>query len=273
MFSILAENYSIYLPLALGAYISFNVLNVPDLSIESAYLMGGLIAWKISLITPLDPYLLFFAGLVAACFSGALIGALSSFITRFCAIAQVLSGIIVIGLVHGVAYFISQGAHHTISGGTMGVPLVTLVASLFFVLTVLFLRTQIGYTVSIFGINASFFKYHKISDWFVYSVGLAVSNGLAGVSGFLVARNHGFVDLGMAQGIPLMGLCILTIGSLFAPKSTFKMPLIPVVGTFGYLLLQHFILRLGVTSFYFTIAESSIVLMGLALTRSRRKVS
>ena len=55
MITVLLEQIAAYLPLALGAYISFNVLNRADLSIEAAYLSGALTALYAFKLLPFSP--------------------------------------------------------------------------------------------------------------------------------------------------------------------------------------------------------------------------
>lgn len=91
---IVLEQSLIYLPLALGAYISFSLLKAPDLSLESAYLMGGLAgATALSYLSGCRLELIFVVTMMASICGGAFVGLCSSCMTSFGKIPHLLSAI------------------------------------------------------------------------------------------------------------------------------------------------------------------------------------
>ena len=78
---IIAEQVFLYFPLVLGAYISISLMKLPDLSIESAYVFGAILATKVLPFHEVVPsWVLFVIVLGASLLGGLAVGSVSSFL-------------------------------------------------------------------------------------------------------------------------------------------------------------------------------------------------
>jgi len=106
---------------------------------------------------------------------------------------------------------------------------------LLFVLAVIavinwFLRTEIGNAVRATGNNTEMAKAQGINTDTAKIMGLAIGNGLVGLSGGLIAQYLGFSDVQMGQGAIVIGLASLIIGEVLFGASSIHRTLFAIVG-------------------------------------------
>ncbi|MCB1180519.1 MAG: hypothetical protein KDK55_00670 [Chlamydiia bacterium] len=254
MFTIF-EQMLIYLPLIIGAYITISLLKLPDFSIESAYLFGAVMAL-------LFHHLFFF--FLGAIFGGMIVGASVNLLNQWLKLPFLLSAIIVNGVFHGTSQYL-MGTSIKSFHPHLNVPELVLfisVALLILIVIGFFLRSQLGYSLSIYGNNPRFFFHQNISGTYVASVGIMIGHGCAGLSGFLFVLSNDFVDVTMNVGVILLCLTALLLGKLIIPT---KKPIIfiPLLGALGYFTIQQTILRLGFDLKYFNTFQSLFILFAI----------
>ncbi len=276
IFLISSEQALVYLPLIVGAYISTSLMKVPDLSLESSFTFGAITGYCALLLFQGAPQAVtLLAVLVAALVGGMCVGIVASNLTERFGFPHLLSSIVTIGLFHGInqlvlgtsnASLYKLGNPFKIVLSTFELPeygvffIVSFVvmASLFFLL-----KTQLGYAFAIYGRNKNFFVYHRSDRGFIFITGLMISNGLAGISGYLCAQSAGFVDTTMGLGIPLLAITALILGKTIIRKKEMN-PLIPLVGAGIYFFVQQLLLKIGFNLKFFTAVQAGIVLLILA---------
>ena len=257
----------ISIPFVAGTYMLFYVLDIADLSIEASYLTGAVTAVRLLNVLPAT---LFSAVsvLCAAIGAGVLTGIGTVMIRHYRMIPHVFASIIMIGIVQAGVYALAGGAHKTIEALPFGLPFFVLCVGIVSVCFVLFFKTQAGMSMVIYGTNKRFLHYHHVSEFFVYATGIAISNALAGISGFLTVAAYGFFDLSMAHGVLLQSLCAAMIGSIvFACHASVKY-LAPVFGACIYVVIQQVLVHAGFTSVYFTFIQSALLIAGLLMRRA-----
>lgn len=251
IFSIL-QQVLIALPLVLGAYLTLSLLKLPDFSIESAYLFGAVSAF-LAQDLPLPLVIL------SSMCGGMIVGITVSFLNQILHIPFLLAAIVTNGLFHGFTQFCLGSAvtsfYLPISEMTM------LFSSAMVVLTVLgfILRSQLGYSLAIYGNNPQFFHHHSISGRYVVFFGVITGHGCAGISGFLFAQSNGFVDLTMNFGILLLCLTAMMIGKLFRSVARPNI-FIPIVGVIIFFIIQQSLLRMGLNLKYFNAFQAIFIL-------------
>ncbi|MBT3456128.1 hypothetical protein HN446_03635 [bacterium] len=266
------EQALMYMPLVLGAYISISLLKIPDLSLERAFVMGAIFSTKAIAFLPNAPfYIQLLTALAGSLFGGALVGIISGTINQYGKIPFLLSAIITLGIFHGITICLLGGSYMT------GVPLkilseffssqiypdilLKLTATLFVVVFAYFLfRAQLGHAFAIYGSNAHFLSHYKISTPYVFLAGCAISNAMAGVSGFLFSQTCGFVEITM--GTEIIILCVLSIivGKLFIKQNKPINIVVPIIGTVFYVIITQLLLQCGINLKYFNMAQSFMVL-------------
>jgi putative tryptophan/tyrosine transport system permease protein len=262
--SFIFEQASLSFPLVLGSFISFSLLRVPDLSVETAYVFGASISAQ-ALVGGLG----FPAAIVGAMCGGLLVGFLSSAITQYAGLPHLLSSILVMGLFHGVLQFFLGGSFLSLGGargcGGVGIYLPALIALGLLFGVFLLLKSQLGTAFFIYGDNPLFLSNYAISTPFVFIVGVALAGGLAGVSGFLDVQAAGFVDMNMGAGRALFCITALVLGRAVASSVRRGGVVTPLAGVLLYYVLQQFLLRAGFDLRYFTMAQAFIVLLFLVI--------
>lgn len=280
----IVEHTLIHLPLIMGAYITLSLMKVPDLSIETAYTFGALCAAQASAgyaQLPLAFHLVFI--IVASLLGGAIVGAVSSSLTRFGHIPHLLSAIITFGLFHGINQIVSKGAYiplasHTnylalfsVSAQQPELIMLVLIGSLTALCAWLLCRTQLGYTLAVYGQNPSFFSHYGISTNFVFIAGVILGNMLAGLSGYLFAQTIGVAEITMGVGKVLLCITSLVLGKVIVRTHQPLTIAVPIIGLISYFVIQQLLLKIDFDLTYFTMAQSIIIVTLLTIAYRRGK--
>jgi putative ABC transport system permease protein len=104
-------------------------------------------------------------------------------------------------------------------------------------------------------------------------MGCAISNGLVGLAGAVVAQGQGFADVGMGIGMIVMGLASVIIGeALFRPRGMARLLLAAIGGAFCYRLFITIALRLGMGPGDLKLITAVLVIIALAIPFIRKKL-
>jgi putative ABC transport system permease protein len=227
---------------AIGVYLTFRVLDFPDLTIDASMPLGAAIA--ASLITAgINPFLV----LPVAFAGGAIAGTLTALIATRLRIHSLLASILVTTGLFSINLRIMGRSNIpllntdsiftpfmepwrnwliSIGGETLGRMSSNLLAILVFVLLVgickitldWFMRTELGLALRATGDNPQMIRALGANTDRMIVLGLAVSNGLVGLSGALIAQYQGFADVNMGIGLIIAGLAAVILGeTLFRP--------------------------------------------------------
>lgn len=274
---IILEQALIHVPLMCAAYISFSLLKVPDLSLESAYVSGALAtSLCLSAASSLQSngvllVLLIFMSLL----SGALVGLMSGLLTRLLAIPHLLSAIITNGVFWG-ANQILVGTYLSLSGlrnplivnlvaRHPELPLLLLIGIVVTCVMFFVCHTQLGYSFAVFGTAPHFFRHYGINAHYVFILGLCLSNALAGLTGYLFAQSTGFADINMGFGKTLFCITALMLGKTVCMDKKPIVVSIPIIGGMLYFVMQQVLLKVGFNLKYFTMVQALLVLFILII--------
>lgn len=256
----------IAMPLLMGAYITLSLLKLPDFSIESAYLFGGVMAYVAGNV-PLPLIVL------SAMLGGAMVGAIASTLNQCLKLPFLLAAIITNGLFHGLTQYVLGTSMRSFHPSLMisehflfilvGISLLTVALFSF--------RSQLGYSLAIYGNNPFFFRHHRTSGCYVMFFGVMAGHGCAGVGGFLFALSNGFVDLTMNFGLILFCLSALILGKSLIRTNRPNI-LVPLVGLMSYFCIQQSLLHVGLNLKYFNSFQALFILTALCLFQRKKKV-
>lgn len=276
----LIEQSLLYVPLVVGAYIDIGLMKVPDLALSSAFTFGAIVASKILPLCSHFPQPVGFCFVIGAALGGGMIvGLISSTLTQRAKFSHLLSSIITEGLFHGINQMALGSSNSSLSSyvNPLSLPFMNnhpelimlfILGAILIALTYALLKTPLGYAFGIYGSNPRFFDHHPISLPFVFTSGIMISNGLAGISGYCFAQSNGFVDINMGVGIPLFAITALLLGKTLSKLT----PLLAAVsGLLIYFLLQQLLLRVGFNLNYFTLVQSFLILILLLIYQKKRK--
>jgi putative tryptophan/tyrosine transport system permease protein len=257
------EQALIALPLILGAYLTLSLLKLPDFSLESAYLFGG-VASFLAKDFPLPLILL-----ASAC-GGILVGLTVSFLNLKMKIPYLLAAIITNGLFHGLTQYLLGTSMKSLPLD-FSFPFLVALAIGLSASFALGMGSRLGMCFAIYGNNPLFFSHHKISGNYVVATGVAMGHGLAGISGFLFATANGFVDLTMGFGVILLCLTALIMGKM-ATKRMNPQILVPLAGILAYFAIQQLLLRIGLNLKYFNAFQALFILGVLFAGRKKHSL-
>jgi len=236
----------IYGLVAIGVYLTFLILDFPDLTVDGSFTLGAAVTATL-IVMGVNVFLATLIGTLAAACAGLVTAWLN---LRF-------------DILHLLASILTMTALYTINLRVMGKPNVALIMEptiltpfegmfglpdmymrVIFVavcavvgalLVAWFLRTQYGLAMRAVGSNKRMAQANGIVVKEKVYAGLALSNGLVGLAGALFAQTNGFADSTMGIGTIVVGLAAVIIGqSLFASRSMYVIVLSCIVGSVLY---------------------------------------
>ena len=286
-----------YAVLAMGYYLSYTILDFPDLTVEGTVVTGGVVFGLLAR-AGVNPWL----AMVVAFLVGFLCGTLTGVLHVRLGIRPLLCGILVSTLLISVnlvvtvvgmgGNFAGDGALSTVDlGRSVPTVLRTYPARLlptdfygfnlrklvtFFVIALVFklildfyLKTKNGLLLRATGDNAQYVTMLAKDQRFYKTLGLAIGNGYAAVCGALIAQSRGNANQGMGVGMIVIGLASLIIGlSLFGRVRFMKPTTMVILGSVIYQGCLGIATLLGVPSAYNKVIM--VVLFTLALVFSDR---
>ena len=221
---------------AIGIYLTFRVLDFPDLTCDGSFTLGA--ATSASLIDlNFDPTL----SLLIAILAGALAGTLTGILNQFLKVTDLLAGILVAFMLYSVNLKVMGGLPNL---GLLGLEamdslttLTLIVSSVIGILLVLFM-TDFGLALRSVGQNKILAKLYGVRISLMTILGLALSNGLISFSGAIFAQNQGFADVSQGIGTVIIGLASVMIGETLTYSEKLWIRIIfCVVGSIIYRLL------------------------------------
>ncbi|WP_066368686.1 ABC transporter permease [Neobacillus fumarioli] len=269
------ESGIIYAIMALGVYLSFRILDFPDLTVDGSFVTGAAVT-SIMILNGVNP---FWATLVAL-FAGFLAGCITGMLHTFGKINNLLSGILMMIALYSINLRImgrsnipllntdtaftkiTHVAKHTgidsllnsvlksVGLGdslpdTWGILLFMIVVTFVIkFLTDWFLKTEIGLALRATGDNKRMIRSFSANTNLLIVLGLGLSNALVAFSGALIAQEGGFADVGMGIGTIIVGLASVIIGeALFGTKTIARTTLAVIGGSIIYRIVVTLALR------------------------------
>jgi putative ABC transport system permease protein len=289
--------------LALGVFISFRVFSFPDITTDGSVTTGAAIA-AVLLADGVSPLGATLAGAAGGALAGAATGVLHA---RF-RIHRLLSGILVMTALYSINLRImgksnvpllqadtlitraeAIGARllgqseieilgYLVSARDVSVLLVVLVLVALVALLVWgFLRTQLGTAMRATGNNEQMIRALGVDVGTMQIVGLALANGLVGLSGAIMAQYQGFADVQMGIGMVVWGLASVIIGEALVGSTQLGLVITgAVMGSVLFRLLVAIALRAGLDPNDLKLVTAAFVFAALILPgavarlRSRR---
>ncbi|HHW44763.1 MAG TPA: ABC transporter permease [Desulfotomaculum sp.] len=269
--------------MVLGVYITFRVLDYPDLTVDGAFTLGAAVAAQYILLGG-NPWL----AILLALLSGAAAGLLTGLLHTGLKVAPLLSGILTMIALYSINLRIMGQANlsllrvdtiftraRDIPGlQTFGPVVLGLLVALVVVLVLyLFLQTELGMSVRATGDNEQMIRSLGVNTGVMKLVGLATGNALVALSGGLVAQYQGFADIGMGIGMIIAGLASVIIGeALVGSQTLFRAIMAAIVGSVIYRAVISLVLQLGLPATDLKLLTSLIVVVALAFPLLRQRL-
>ncbi|WCN36969.1 ABC transporter permease [Aneurinibacillus uraniidurans] len=269
------ESGCIFAIMALGVYLTFRILDFPDLTVDGSFATGGAVA--ATLITAgTAPFL----STIASIGAGIVVGAMTGILHTKGKINPLLSGILSMIALYSINLRIMGKANVPLLGddtlftqfeqwGDYGVlAAVAVIALVIKFLNDRFLHTEIGLAIRATGNNQRMIRSFSTNTDTTIILGLSISNGLVALSGALYAQYQGFADVSMGIGMIVIGLASVIIGeAIFGNKTIFRATFAVVGGAIIYRLVVALAMQVGLDPSDMKLMTALIVIVALVMPR------
>ena len=280
------EQGLIYAIMALGMYITYKILDVPDMTVDGSFPMGAAITCVL-ILKGISPVLT-----LPVCFlAGAFVGMLTGLIHVKLKVRDLLSGIIMMTALYTVNLRIAGKANlpiynqetifdnafvNSILGGGISPYKTTVIILIITVLTKLlldwYMSTKSGFLLRAVGDNDTIVTSLGVDKGLVKIVGLSIANGLVTMSGGVFAQQQRFFDISVGTGTAVIGLASVIIGtSLFKRLTFLRVTTSVVIGSVIYKGCVALAVRMGLSSSDLKLITATLFLLILVLGMERKK--
>ncbi|MGN0754128.1 MAG: ABC transporter permease [Aristaeellaceae bacterium] len=288
-----------YALLAMGVYISFRILNTPDLTTEGSYTLGVAVSAMLTIAG--HPVL----GLLCAFLAGLLAGSVTGLLQTKVGIHPILAGILTMSGLYTVntavmggkpdvtltkttifnrlfdAFNINlQAFNRDRQAFTMAKEITVLIVAAVLAASVLllliwFFRTHVGLCIRATGNNEAMVRSSSINAGGMKLLGLAVANGCTALAGGVLTQSGGFATVSNGAGVLVVGLASVIIGEAIVGRRGVTAGLISVIlGSVVYQCLIRLATSMNVfPAYYLKLVSSGIVAFALAMPVIREGIA
>ncbi|MEX2475134.1 ABC transporter permease [Marinobacter sp.] len=280
------ETGLIYGLVAFGIYISFRVLDFPDLTVDGSFPLGAAVAAML-IVAGWNPWVATGAAVLAGMAAGAVTAILNVKLNILNLLASILT---MIALYSVNLRIMGRPNVALLSEETVLTPwydlglayhqvpvlLFVIVAVVSLILLWRFMKSETGLAMRATGANARMARAQGIATGGMIILGVALSNGLVGLAGALFAQSQGAADVTMGVGVIVIGLASLIGGeAVITPNTVIKALIACVVGAIIYRLAIAFALNadfLGLKSQDLNLITAVLVTLAIVLPGVRTKI-
>ena len=264
------EQGLVYGIMVIGVYLTFRILDFPDLTVDGSLPLGAAIS-AVAITSGLNPYL----SLIFAAIGGFAAGMVTAILNTKFKILHLLASILTMIALYSINIRIMGGPNIALIGAdtvfdpviALGLPphLASLAVFGLFSLVVMagviwFLKTEFGQAILATGDNAQMIISQGVNTHFIIIVGVGLSNGLVALSGALIAQNQGAADVGMGIGTIIAGLASVIVGeTVFGSRSIARAIVAAVLGSVVYRLAIALALGLDLGGFSFSPSDLNLI--------------
>ena len=279
----------VYAPMALGVFVSFRVLNTPDLTVDGSFVFGMTACAAVTVAGhPIG-------GILAGILAGALAGLVTGLLQTSLRLNPILSGILTMTGLYTVNYAVLGGQSNlylqstpeggapvpsnTIykmfgSGDVSSLLLSVLLVAAACAGLIVFFKTRSGLAVRATGDNEEMVRSSSINADLSRVGGIMLSNALVGFSGAMLCQQQRYADLGCGSGMLVVGLASVIIGqALFGRHSVSLGILSAAVGSVVYRFILQLAYQIDMPSYTVKLLSVVIVVAALSLPLAKQNLS
>ncbi len=285
----------VYSLMALGVYLTFRVLDFPDLTVDGSFPLGASVS-AVLITHGVNPFLTLPAAIAAGMLAGLATGFLSTKLHILNLLASILTMIALysinlrimgkpnISLLNRKTVFDYFSALRDFMVG-LGIPESVMVPLLFLAIIILvkialdfFLHTELGLALRATGDNPHMIRAQGVNTNFTIMLGVAISNGLVALSGALFSQNQGSADVNMGVGTIVAGLASVIVGeAVIGEMTVFRATIGVIIGSVIYRLAIAVALQIKIGSLQITPSDlklitAILVIIALTLPTFRNKI-
>lgn len=280
------EQGMIYAIMGLGVYITYKILDFPDLTVDGSFPLGAAIG--ASMIShDMNPVATLFVSIAA----GTVVGILTGIIHVTFKVRDLLSGVIMMTALYTVHLQVAGRANLPIYGKTTifdnalvnGIfrgSLAPFKATVIILIVMLlakyaldwYLSTKNGFMLRAVGDNETIVTSSGVNIGRIKIIGLAISNALVTLSGCIFAQHQRFYDAGMGPGTVVIGLASVIIGlTIFRKISFWRVTTSVIAGSIIYKACVAVAIRIGLPSSFLKLITAVLFLLILIVGMERKK--
>lgn len=266
--------------MAFGIFISMKIFNIPDISTDGTYTLGGVIS-GLFISQSYNGFAI--VGLVIL--GGALAGAVTGIIHTKLKVNALLAGILVMTALYSINLSILGQSNlpllnfdilftviNIIHNPTQNTFLIVFIIILVLLMILTYvLKSDFGLAMRATGNNQLMIRTLGVNTDTMKIIGLAIANSLTALSGYLMTQLQGFADINMGIGIVIVGLGSVMMGetliNFFNIKNITIVLLIVILGAIVFQLVLAFALSLGVNPNLLKLITAAFVLLIVGLPR------
>ena len=266
----------IYAILALGVFLSFRTLNIPDMTVDGSIVTGAAASAMICSLGG-NPVL----ALAVSFILGSLAGVITALLNTKLKIQPLLAGILVMLGIYSINLRIMGNranialtksdtlykmAKNIFPKDYASLLIGAVILFIVIMLLYFFLNTRLGFALRATGDNEDMVRASGISSDNMKIMGLSLSNGIVGLAGGMLAQYQSYADIGMGVGMVVIGLASVIIGeAIFGSNSLFRRLIAVALGAILYRLIISFALNFGMAANDLKLVSAVIVTIALAL--------
>lgn len=263
--------------MALGVYVTYKLLDIADLTVDSSLCTGGATSAML-ILAGFHPIV----SLLFAALAGMAAGLVTGFLHTRLRIPAILAGILTqLGLysinlrIMGKSSVALLRQPVVISLGNIPMALAIGFAVIVAVIAVLywFFGTELGCAIRATGNNRKMVRAQGVNTDSMKIIGLVLSNGLVGFAGGLLAQYQGSANVNMGRGAIVIGLASVIIGEVvFGARFNFAYQLSSIVaGSVIYQIVIAFVLQLGLSTEDMKLFSAVTVALALSIPTLQKK--
>jgi putative ABC transport system permease protein len=280
------EEGLVYAVMALGVYITYKILDFPDLSVDGTFPLGGAIT-AVLIIAGVHPVITLFLAFL----TGAAAGTLTGLIHVKLKVRDLLSGIIMMTALYSLNLRIAGKANvaiftkETIFENTFlqaAIPkgfqpyltafILLLIVILMKLLLDLYLKTKSGYLLRAVGDNDTLVTSLAKDKGSVKIIGLAIANAFVALAGSIYTQKIGFFEISTGTGAIVIGLASVIIGTnVFKHVTWVKATSAVIVGSIIYKACVAMAIAAGMAASDLKLITATLFLIILVISNERKR--
>ncbi len=269
----------VYALVALGVFLSFRILNFPDLTVDGSFPLGAAVA-ATAIVADVDPWLATLAAMAAGVVAGLVTALLNVRFHILHLLASILTMIAlfsinlrIMGRPNVALLFeptvVTPFEGLGLSGAVVKPVLVAIIVIVVMLLLARFLNSDYGLAMRATGANPRMARAQGINTDRTIYVGMGLSNALVALAGALFAQTNGFADITIGTGTIVVGLAAVILGeTIFSTRTMLLWALACVVGSILYRVAVAFALNadfIGLQSSDLNLVTALLVALALIL--------
>lgn len=276
----------IFAIMGLGVYITYKILDFPDLSVDGTFPLGAAVT-AILITNNVNPYLTLIVSFLVGTFAGMITGIIHVKLK----VRDLLAGIIMMTALYtvnlriagkaNVAFFtkdtiftknIFTGLLPEGNEKMIRLIIIVIIVLLLKLLLDAYLRTRSGYLLRAVGDNKTLVTTLGKDMGFVKIVGLSLANGLSALAGCIYAQEEGYFDISMGTGMVVIGLASVIIGiNVFQSLTFVKATTAVIIGSILYKACVALAIHAGLGANDLKLITAVLFLVILVFTQEKKR--